>query len=86
MYFKTVQTSPVLESFSPQKARDEIYSRNVLDSVKLHLEATQERFGKKKKESTQLDGNVCELRLDVFLAFRQKTIIRNDCQAVFGLP
>ena len=47
--------------------------RNVLDRVKLHLEA-------------QLDGNVCELRLDVFLAFRQKTIIRNDCQAVFGLP
>lgn len=64
------------------------YSRNLLDSVKLHLEATQERFGKKKKkkESTQLDGNVCELRLDVFLAFRQKIIIRNDCQAVFGLP
>lgn len=25
------------------------YSRNLLDSVKLHLEATQERFGKKKK-------------------------------------
>ena len=52
------------------------YSKNVLDSVKLH------KSDLVKKESTQLDGNVC----DVFLAFRQKTIIPNDCQAVFGLP
>ena len=47
------------------------YSRNVLDSVKLHLEATQERFGKKKKKSQH---NSTEM------------FIRNDCQAVFGLP
>ena len=51
------------------------YSRNVLDSVKFHLEATQERFGEKKKESTQLDGNVCELRLGVFFDISTK----NNC-------
>lgn len=63
------------------------YSRNVLDSVKFHLEATQERFGEKKKKSQH---NSTEMFVNsdwaFFLTFRQKTIVRNDCQAVFGLP